>query len=73
MKDVVPVYQLELSEDVFVGELCLFIRQNCLWSTDELVADIALALSVLIEHGSPEQVVDSLLDCSRCAKRPSVL
>ena len=65
--------QLDLSADVVVAELCYFIRQNCLWSTDELVADMDRALSVLIEHGSPERVVDSLLDCSRCAKRPSVL
>ena len=65
--------QLELSADVVVAELCYFIRQNCLWSTDELVADMDRALSVLIEYGSPEQVVDSLLDFSPYAKRPAVL
>ena len=65
--------QLDLSADVVVAELCYFIRQNCLWSTDELVADMDRALSVLIEYGSPEQVVDSLLDFSPYAKRPAVL
>ena len=65
--------QLELSADVVVAELCYFIRQNCLWSTDEFVADMDRALSVLVEHGSPEEVVDSLLDFSPYAKRPAVL
>ena len=65
--------QLELSADVVVAELCYFIRQNCLWSTDELVADMDRALSVLIEYGSPDQVVDNLLDFSPYAKRPAVL
>ena len=65
--------QLDLSADVVVAELCYFIRQNCLWSTDEFVADMDRALSVLVEHGSPEEVVDSLLDFSPYAKRPAVL
>ena len=65
--------QLDLSAEVVVGELRYFIRQNCLWSTDELVADMDRALGVLIEQGSPEQVVDNLLDFSPYAKRPAVL
>ena len=65
--------QLDLSADVVVAELCYFIRQNCLWNTDELVAEMDRALSVLVEQGSPAQVVESLLDFSPYAKRPAVL
>ncbi|WP_114991288.1 hypothetical protein [Synechococcus sp. UW179A] len=65
--------QLNLSADVVVGELRYFIRQNCLWSTDELVADMDRALKVLVTNGSPEEVVDCLLDFSPYAKRPDVL
>ena len=65
--------QLDLSAEVVVGELCFFIRQNCLWTTDELVADMDRAINVLVEQGSHEQIVDSLLDFSPYAKRPEVL
>ena len=65
--------QLDLSADVVVGELCYFIRQNCLWSTDELVNEMDRALRVLLDQGSPEQVVACLLDFSPYAKRPVVL
>ena len=47
--------QLDLSAEVVVGELCFFIRQNCLWTTDELVADMDRAINVLVEQGSHEQ------------------
>ena len=65
--------QLDLSAEVVVGELCFFIRQNCLWTTDELVADMDRAINVLVEQGSHEQIVDGLLDFSPYAKRPAVL
>ena len=65
--------QLNLSADVVAGELRYYIRQNCLWSTDELVADMDRALKVLVEQGSPEDVVTCLLDFSPYAKRPDVL
>ena len=64
--------QLDLPADVVVGELCYFIRQNCLWSTNELVVDMDRAIDVLVEHGSQEQIVDGLLDFSPYAKRPAV-
>ena len=65
--------QLELSAEVVVGELCYFIRQNCLWSTDELVVDMDRVLMVLVENGSPQEIVDCLLDFSPYAKRPDFL
>ena len=65
--------QLNLSAEVVVGELLYFIRQNCLWSTDELVADMDRALKVLVDNGSPLEVVDGLLDFSPYGKRPDVL
>ena len=64
--------QLDLSAEVVVGELCFFIRQNCLWTTDELVADMDRAINVLVEQGSHEQIVDGLLDFSPYARRPEV-
>ena len=65
--------QLDLSAEVVVSELRYFIRQNCLWTTDELVVGMDTALKVLVQHGSPEEVVDCLLDFSPYAKRPYVL
>ena len=65
--------QLELPVDLVVGEVQYFIRQNCLWTTDDIVKDMDRALKVLTENGSPEAVVDCLLDFSPYAKRPAVL
>ena len=65
--------QLDLSTSVVVSELRYFICQNCLWSTDELVVDMDTALKVLVKYGSPEEVVDCLLDFSPYANRPVVL
>ena len=65
--------QLELPVDLVVGEVQYFIRQNCLWTADDIVKDMDRALKVLTENGSPEAVVDCLLDFSPYAKRPAVL
>ena len=62
--------QLELSAEVVVGELCFFIRQNCLWTTDELVAHMDRAINVLVEQGSHEQIVDGLLDFVSLCETP---
>ena len=65
--------QLDLPSGVVFGEVRYFIRQNCLWTTDELVADMDNVLNVLSENGRPEQIVDGLLAFSPYAKRPAVL
>ena len=65
--------QLDLSAEVVVSELRYIIRQNCLWTTDELVMGMDTALKVLVQQGSPDEVVDCLLDFSPYAKRPGVL
>jgi hypothetical protein len=65
--------QLDLPADLVAGEVCYFIRQNCLWTTDELVAHMDGALQILAARGRPEDVVDCLLGYSPYAKRPQVL
>ena len=65
--------QLELPADLIVSEIQYFIRQNCLWTTDDMIEDMDHALKVLAENGCPEAVVDCLLDFSPYAKRPAVL
>ena len=65
--------QLRLDVELVVGEVRYFIRQNCLWTTDELVADMEKVVQLLADHGTPEEIVESLLDFSPYAKRPAVL
>ena len=67
--------QLGLPAELVFGEVCHFIRQNCLWSTDELIADMEKVLRLLAEHASasPRTIVESLLDFSPYAKRTSIL
>ena len=65
--------QLDLPADLVVSEVQYFIRQNCLWSTEEIVDDMDRVLQLLAENGCPEEVVDCLLDFSPYAKRPAVL
>ena len=65
--------QLGLPAELVFGEVCHFIRQNCLWTTDELIADMEKVLRLLADHASPRTIVESLLDFSPYAKRPSIL
>ena len=65
--------QLGLPSELVVGEVRYFIRQNCLWTTDELVAEMDKAVQLLASYASPEEIVESLLDFSPYAKRPAVL
>ena len=66
-------HQLGLPANVVVCEIQYFIRQNCLWTTDELVANMENVLQVLSGYGSPEQIIDCLLDFAPYARRPDVL
>ena len=65
--------QLGLPSELVVGEVRYFIRHNCLWTTDELVAEMDKAVQLLAGYASPEEIVESLLDFSPYAKRPAVL
>ena len=65
--------QLDLPADLVEAEVCYFIRQNCLWSIEELLQRMDTALQVLAMHGKPEEVVQGLFDFSPYAQRPAVL